>query len=175
MDERLEVEVRASSDLTPQEREATGLLSGSDVDDHRFAGFEWAPAQWYVLGKLGGSVVSALKLVVRDITVGARRVRVGGIGDVATRSDMRRRGYAAAVMRRAAAYLCNETDVEFGLLFCAPELVHYYARLGWQRLDGPTTVVVPWGKAAFPGETMVLPCRQHNWPGGPVDLEGLPW
>ena len=176
MEEQLTIQVHAYADLSPEEHEAADALSGdASLEDPRFAGFEWAEADWLVVGRLGDLIVCTVKIALRDVIVGGQRVRVGGIGDVATMAEWRRRGFAAAAMTTVGEFLCNDLGADFGLLFCDTHLLHYYSRFGWQRVDGPTMVEVPWGKVPFPEETMVLPCRQKEWPGGSVDRNGLPW
>ncbi|MHB0879154.1 MAG: GNAT family N-acetyltransferase [Anaerolineae bacterium] len=176
MTEQISVEVRRPTDLSPLEQEAVDALGGGDSsEDPRFTGFEWAPAQWQVVGCLGDRIVSGVKITVRDVTVAGRQVRVAGIGDVATLPEYRRRGFAGAALARAGEFLCRELGVEFGLLFCDTHLLHYYGKFGWQRVDGPTMVQLSWGEVPFPEETMVLPCGDRQWPGGPTNLNGLPW
>ena len=80
--------------------------------------------------------------------------------------------------------------VPFGLLVCAPALVHFYHKLGWQTVDGPLIcdqpasfqpgpeqVIAsgPTHKVPLEGPIMVLPCRQEIWPAGLIDLCGFPW
>jgi predicted N-acetyltransferase YhbS len=174
MDDQLTVAVTRYADLSPEDLATIDTLSSGEIDP-RFEGFVWTPAEWQVVGRLGGRAVCGVKIAVRDVTVGGRQVRVGGIGDVATAPEWRRRGFAGAAMRLAGEFLCRELGAEFGLLFCEPSLVPYYSRFGWQRVAAPTMVTIPRGKVPFPDETMVLPCRGDQWPGGPTDLNGPPW
>ena len=170
------IEVRPFTALSEEEQHLVGELEGGESTvDPRFAGYLWAKADWQVVLRVGGEIVSGAKIVDRVIGVGGLEVRVGGIGDVATARTWRRQGLATAAMRRVGDFLCNDLGADFGLLFCDTHLLPFYGRLGWQRVDGPTMIEVPWGRVPFPEETMVLPCRGVLWPGGETDLRGLPW
>ncbi|MBZ0309798.1 MAG: hypothetical protein K8I82_27285, partial [Anaerolineae bacterium] len=73
-------------------------------------------------------------------------------------------------------FLCGKAA--FGLLVCAPEMVAYYASLGWQQVHNRVTFAQPDGKQhTFPPTTgvMIYDCSGENWPEGIIDLEGLPW
>lgn len=175
------IEVRRYESLSEVARRAVaGMEGGETTIDPRLAGFRWAPAHWYVLlwvraGASGEELASSIKIVERTATAGEERLRLGGIGDVATVPLWRRRGFASAALAEAGRFICEEMGVDFGLLFCDEALLSFYGRLGWQRVAGPTLVQVPWGRVPFPEETMVLPCRRHLWPEGTIDLDGLPW
>ena len=172
----LTLSVPRAADLTAAEREAVAELGKGDLNVHPLlARLQWSPPDWRVLLRRGDEVVSGLMIVEREIRAGERRVKVAGVGDVATLPQWRRQGYAGMVLERAGAFMRDELDAEFGHLFCAPGLVPYYARFGWLRVDGPSYVQAPWGVETFPEETMVLPLRGTAWPPGEMDLEGLPW
>ena len=57
-------------------------------------------------------------------------VRIGGIGGVITRQDLRNKGYASAAMRVAVAHMKEQDDADFGLLFCEPHSFAFYRGLG---------------------------------------------
>lgn len=169
------VELLGADELTPAQQRAVEELGGGELDVHpMLARLEWAPDHWRVLVSVDGEVVSGLKLVEREISVGGARVMVVGVGDVATRTAWRRRGLASLALARAGEFICGGASDRYGLLFCAPGLVGFYGRLGWKRIAAPAFVQAPWGRVQFPEETMVLECGQR-WPEGEVDLEGLPW
>ncbi len=172
----LTLSVLRVADLTPAEREAVAELGKGDLNVHpMLERLKWAAPHWRVLLRRGDEIVSGLGIVEREVVAGERRVKVAGVGDVATLPQWRRRGYAGLVLERAAAFMRDELDAEFGHLFCAPNLVAYYSRFGWVRVEGPAHIEAPWGPEIFPEETMVLPLRGADWPPGDMDLDGLPW
>lgn len=168
--------MRRAADLSPEEESAVAELGKGALNVHPLLSrLAWSKADWRVLLRRGDEIVSGLMMVEREIRAGERRLRVAGVGDVATLPQWRRRGYAGLVLERAAAFMRDELDAEFGHLFCAPSLVAYYSRFGWVRVEGPAHIEAPWGPEVFPEETMVLPLRGTDWPPGEMDLEGLPW
>jgi hypothetical protein len=109
------------------------------------------------------------------VNVAGQAVRVGGVGGVATNGDLHGRGYAQKAMRYAEKYMCEELNVEFGLLFCLDRLKPFYERQNWQLVQEPVEFDQPSGKMISPLNVMVLPCKGQTWPAGAVDLCSLPW
>ncbi len=114
-------------------------------------------------------------MVTREVSTGGELVRVAGIGNVMTRPEYRRRGVASAMMRAAADLMRFRLGTEFGMLICHPRVAPVYARAGWIRVEGPTRFAQASGIATYPHDTMVLKLTEREWPGGPIDLRGLPW
>lgn len=150
------------------------------VSEAAYAGetgdYTWSDEHdWVVMGSLDGQIVSCLILIERTGKIDGQPVRLGGIGGVATHPDAQRKGYARQVMLAAVDFMRDRLGVEFGLLVCTPELNDYYARMGWQLVTRPILVDQPDGKAQLDLTGMVLPCTSSDWPGGSLDLCGLPW
>ena len=78
-------------------------------------------------------------------------------------------------MEYVMAFMREEWDVDAGLLFRLPKMENYYARLGWQTIDGPVVVDQPSGQTTSPLLVMILPVRLEQWPSGTVNLKSLPW
>ena len=58
---------------------------------------------------------------------------------------------------------------------CLDKRVPLYSRLGWELVRERTVFAQPHGEQVNEINTMVRPFRDRPWPGGPVDLRGLPW
>ena len=175
----MEILIKADRDLSEAERgemdRAVNAAFAAEVDggDNDYV---WVESNdWHVLVVEAGQIVSHVAIVERTVTVAGQPVRVGGVGAVATLPEMQGRGLASAAMRRAAEFMLNPLDMDFGLLVCAPGTVPLYHRLGWQQVAGPLLVEQPQGKVIFRDVTMILPCRKQVWPEGVIDLCGLPW
>ena len=164
------IEVRAEGDLTEAERRQLSWPWDAFERD-----FEWSEPDWCVLVWANGQVVSQLAIVERVGLVAGRPVKLGGLGNVIALPAWRGRGFTSAALRRAAAFMCQELGVEFGLLVCEEDVVPFYERLGWQVVEGPLTFDQPGGQATWPAVVMVLPCGGKAWPEGMIDLCGLPW
>lgn len=133
-----------------------------------------APAQWYILAFVEGSLVSVLEIVRRRGSVGGDSLTLGLLGGVITAPRWRGQGYGSALLKHAAGFICDEMGCDFGLLFCGEGLVAFYERLGWQLVPNAYVYDQPRGKTEGHLKLMVFPCRGQGFPQGLVDLEGLP-
>lgn len=79
-----------------------------------------------------GQIISTLRIWERELRIGSRSVRMGGIGGVGTHPDYRGRGYASALMRETADHL-RQTGYDVGMLFSILPC-SFYGQLGWGSL-----------------------------------------
>jgi hypothetical protein len=166
--------IRVVKELTDEERQH--LFGWGEnifgVDDSKY---KWRPKDLHVILEVDGQAASHVGLIVHSVNVAGQSVRVGGVGGVATNGEMHGRGYAQKTMRYAEQHMCEELNVEFGLLFCLDRLMPFYARQNWQLVQEPVEFDQPSGKMVSPLNVMVLPCKGRTWPAGAVDLCSLPW
>ena len=170
------IEVVREADLPQEVAKRISYWAAKAFEDH--GGYEnclWAPADWRILVYADGQLASFLKVTEREISVGDERLKVAGLGDVVTLPDWRRRGLAGLALHRFSEELCHRPDLEFGVLMCLPELVPYYSRFGWQAIAEPIVYTQAWGKETSHEVTMILSPHGKQWPGGPIDINGLPW
>ncbi|MES5819456.1 GNAT family N-acetyltransferase [Streptomyces sp. RG80] len=121
-----------------------------------------------------GRLVAHAGLVEVDVEVGERRLRVAGLGGVVVAPGMRGHGLARLVVDTAVAH-ARGTGAEFGLLFCLPDRVPLYERLGWRVLPGGMRVEQPGGVIDHPLRTMWTPLAEGAaWPEGAARLRSLP-
>jgi len=83
-----------------------------------------------------GSLLSHAAVVPRTLEVAGRRLHGGYVEGVATAPTMQREGLASVVMAEAAQLL--RSQFEMGALSTGRH--SFYARLGWERWQGPTFV-----------------------------------
>ena len=168
--------IRSARDLgeAAQER-VEALLREAFQNDEFGRAFRWADNDWSLLMEAQGELVSHVGLVERTITADGLPVRVGGVSAVATASAWRRRGLARQLVERAAGFMRAELRLDFGLLICGDDMIPFYDRLGWRVTPGPLWVDQPQGKVRMPTTIMTLPLAGRPWPGGTIDLCGLPW
>jgi predicted N-acetyltransferase YhbS len=139
---------------------------------------EWAPAEWWVRiwTKIAPMLVSCARIVLRDATHDGQSVVIGGIGGVKTHPDWRRRGLAAAAVRRAFEFFHAQPAVALALITCEPALIPYYSRLGWREFDGTVLVTQRGLPTAFTFDRiMVHDVRSPAPTTGIIDLRGPPW
>jgi aminoglycoside 2'-N-acetyltransferase I len=170
----MSIEIRVSENFSDEERQKL-FGWGKDIFGVEAYDYRWQPKRWHVFLEADGELTSHVGLLSHVVKVGGEPVAVGGVGGVVTRGDAHGRGYATEAMRFAASYMCEQLEVDFGMLFCRDLLVNFYRKLGWQLLEERALVEQPTGKIPLPFNVFVLPCRGRAWPQGSIDLDGLPW
>jgi len=173
-EESVTVEIRLEKNLTDAERR-TLFEWGQDIFGVADKLYQWRPKDWHFIVEENGSVVSHAGVLQTTVRAGPRAVSVGGIGGVVSVPEAQGRGHAHSAMRRAAEFMRDELQVEFGMLFCLPRLVPFYARQGWQLLEETVEFQQPSGPIVSPFRSMALPCNSREWPAGKIDVGGLPW
>ena len=143
-------------------------------DEFGFTGRTYSSPEWYVLVSCEGELVGRIGVVERTISVGGRDVRVGGIGGVTTRPEWRRQGVARELLIETER-LVRRLQVDFGFLLCREGVRPVYEKAGWNVVDAQTRFEQPDGPETYPALTMVFSPGDQDWPGGDVDLLGLPW
>jgi len=84
---------------------------------------------------LDGSPVSALQICEREVRIGGARIRMGGIGNVATHPDHRRKGYSSRLLTDAIGVMFGH-GLDFSVLFTG--IQPFYERAGWRSVPVKT-------------------------------------
>jgi len=167
---RVTVRVRRASDLNPIRRAAIRVWLAW-VHSWRT---RWASFDWYVSVHTGSRLVSVAGVVDRAGTVGGVPTRLGLLGGVFTIPELRQRGLASDVVRRATRLMADDLGCEFGILICGDGLVPFYQRLGWKRASNVMTFE-RFGRRGFVGtNVMIYECAGRPLPAGSIDVRGLP-
>lgn len=133
--------------------------------------------EYILLNRRGKSIVGHVAIVVRDISCGREKVKIAGIQSLAVGAEGRGTGLSQALMTEAMAEAWRR-GIEFGLLFCVPELERFYASLGWRRIDAPLFMRDEKGmKKRVPQKNigMILLLSAKPFPPGAIDLRGRDW
>jgi GNAT superfamily N-acetyltransferase len=170
----IQVQILSDSELNQPLRSEIDRMVRS-VFQESYDSLIWADCDWYILVRVDGVLAAHLSITDRTVVAGENKVRVGGVGGVATLPDYRRQGLAALAMYRAAAFMRGPFNADFGLLLCNDSTMPYYAGLGWQSIPDLLYFDQPGKKIKDTDPSMFLPCRQTQWPSGPVDIAGYPW
>jgi aminoglycoside 2'-N-acetyltransferase I len=110
-----------------------------------------------------GELACHAGIFFRTATWNGQKVHVGGIGQVATRPECRRRGYASIALEAAVHTMRDHDAAQFALLFCEPHNFEVYAEQPEGRIR--FEVMAP----------MVLDLKRRAPTLGTLDLCGLPW
>jgi hypothetical protein len=178
----MDIVLSRMADLTDGERAGLADLSRAVYPPEVAAAWagrqlEWSAPEWGVFVRAeDGSLVSFVGILVRPARCDGRAVRVGGIGGVKTHPAARRQGLAGRAIGRAIDFFHEQPDITFGLLVCAPHLIGYYGRLGWQEFSGRLLVTQRGEPAEFTfNRVMVCGVRGEAPAAGTIDLLGPPW
>lgn len=163
------------SDLITDEETRLLFGWGKDIFGVLPHALTWLPKDLHFVLYSDDKPLSHVGLVRHLVSVNGMSVTVAGVGGVVTVPEAQRQGTARRLMEHAASFIKTHWNVEAGLLFCLPRMEAYYARLGWQIIEGPVTFDQPDGRITSPLLVMVLPLRLTSWPKGNVGLLSLPW
>jgi predicted N-acetyltransferase YhbS len=153
-------------------------LEGDEIDPFEVSGLrlQFRPKDRHVaLEDEHGRLIAAAGMVVAHVEADAGRFPVVGFGGVIVNAQHRGRGLARRVMEAALAR-ARELGPDFAMLFCLPDRVGLYQRLGFTEIAGEVRVKQHVGYAPMPVPTMCRALREHaQWPDGPVVLHTLPF
>jgi predicted acetyltransferase len=170
----MRIEVKSAGELTTFERARQDCVVTSSL--YAFlTGTKWATADWTVMVWEDDDLVTNVHIVERTVKVGGQPVRLAGIGNVATKVEWRKRGYATQAGNVARDFLHNPLKVDFGLMIATENMIPGYEKRGWKVVAQSMWIEQPDGKQIFTIPVMVLPVCKQDWPGGDIDLCGLPW
>ena len=129
----LEMKVVPSRLLSATERKAILVLCERAYEEDLASIFDTFADPIHVLGYCDGKLVCHACWVSRYLQPDPHPVlHTAYVEAVATDPDYQRRGFAAAIMRRVVEELHD-----YDLAALSPFSVDYYARLGWERWNGP--------------------------------------
>ncbi|MEH2481853.1 aminoglycoside 2'-N-acetyltransferase I [Nitrobacteraceae bacterium AZCC 2146] len=135
----------------------------------------FANAELRVLVEADGQLVCHVGIYRREATWNGRKVRVGGIGGVATHPDFRRRGFASVALNAALQTLKDERATDFALLFCEPHNVDFYTSRGWKPFTGEIFAEQSGERMRFDAMLPFVFYLKRAPHEGEIDLCGLPW
>lgn len=104
-----------------------------------------------------------------------RKVRMGGIGGVATHPDFRRRGYAGVALTAAIQTIRDERATDFILLVCEPHHFAFYGSRGWHAFGGELYAEQKGERVRFEAMAPYVFDTRYGPRDGVIDLCGLPW
>jgi GNAT superfamily N-acetyltransferase len=163
------MDIRTFQTLPDAERQAL-FGWGEDLFGVNALGLRWRSKDRHFVLYEDGVPLANASVLRHEV----RNVVVGGLGSVITRSEARGRGLAQQIVGHAVEFLRDDLRASFGLLFCLPGLVPFYASQGWMVVE-PVLIDQPGGKVPSPIPVMVLPFGHEPWPPERVDLGSLPW
>jgi predicted GNAT family N-acyltransferase len=157
-------------------------LEGEESDPFEVSGvtLQFRPKERHVaLQDDDGRLIASAGMVLVEVEVADRRFPVIGLGGVIVNAGHRGRGLARRVVEAAlvrAGECSPARPPDFALLFCLPDRVGLYLRLGFAEISDEVQVNQPEGFVPMPLRAMWRALRDGaSWPEGPVFLQSLPF
>ena len=170
----MRIEVKSAGELSTFEKARQDCVVTSSL--YAFlTGTKWATADWTVMVWEDEELVTNIHIIERTASAGEQQVRLGGIGNLATKLEWRKRGYATAALKTAVDFLHDPLKVDFGLMIATEKMIPSYEKRGWKEVSQSMRIEQPDGKQTFEIPVMILPVCKKEWPEGGIDLCGLPW
>ena len=178
----MQLDFKATAQLNDDEAEALSALSAAVYPpqpsvDKVASRIQWADPQWSILIRdEDHQLVSHVGALTRLGLCDGEQILIGGIGGVMTHPAQRRKGYAAAGVRRAIDFLRQELEVDISLLVCGTDLLCFYQRFGFSAFSGDTFMEQNGVTTAYTSsKVMVMPGKKALPSCKVLDLCGLPW
>jgi hypothetical protein len=115
-----------------------------------------ATVHWRFFLNSSGELVSHVALTEYLILLDGRPEYVGAIGGLFTKRGEMGNGHATRLLDEVENFIFERLAFRFGILFCLPALVPFYARRGWMQLCIPVTLEQRHGLATWPEAAMIL-------------------
>jgi len=138
-------------------------------------GIEWAKPQWYLIMKNNQEIIGRIGIIKRKINVNGKEIDVGGITGVIIKKEFRGKGLSKTMLKKTAEFIKEILKLKFALLLCRDRVVPVYEKCNWYIVHGPTLFEQKNGPQEYSNNTMIINLSNDEWPGGPIQLQGLPW
>lgn len=136
---------------------------------------EWGKPDLRVIVEADEQPVCHVGIVRREGIWKERKIRIGGIGGVATHPDFRGQGFASMALDAAVQSLKDERATDFALLFCRPHNVEFYTKRHWKPFLGEVFAEQFGTRVRFDAVLPFVFYLKRAPHEGELDLRGLPW
>ena len=147
--------------LYPKELEAwldhvtTVFTGGRQYFSNHWHNDPWRDPEGIRVAVDNGTIVSTVRVFIRKMFLHGEPITVGGIGEVSTRSEYRRRGLATQLLKDSIEFM-EDRGIAISSLHGSQRI---YSVEGWQ------TVPRYYAKAIYPGK------KQQTWDIRPVNFQ----
>ncbi|MGW3954209.1 GNAT family N-acetyltransferase [Streptomyces sp. NPDC004752] len=134
----------------------------------------WADKEHTLTAVRDGRPVACVGWLLRDMTFDGTSRRVAGLGRVLVHPAQRGRGIARTMISVAVEH-ARAAGAETMMLLCRPDMVPFYAQLGWRRPRVPVTFGQSDDTRPCPLTAMSYDLAGLPEPSVGVDLQGPPF
>lgn len=136
----------------------------------------WSKPNFTITYTEENELISFYNIVKRNVLFDGESGTVAGINNVITLPEFRGKGYSSKLLNSTKKYLFEELAVDYGLLLCANELISFYEKLGWYKVDSTVFYTQPVKRTEqWNAETMLLSNGAAEYHPDEINLNGLPW
>lgn len=169
------IKVCKYSTLSPGRQDELAALAELEFGHVPFVkNTKWATPDWSIMKFDGDELISFYNIVERNIEVDGRMMKAGGINNVITKREYRGKGLASLLLKETRKLLFDDLHCDLGLLLCADDLVNFYHKHGWYKVNCQLSYDQPAGKQNYTSNIMCL-TRSIQLTPAKIDLNGLPW
>jgi predicted N-acetyltransferase YhbS len=150
----------------------------------QFTKYTWQPSTAeqdvdFVLAWKGSELVARSAVVTREVLVDDNPLVIMGLAGVVVKEGHQGDGIGREMLRMSMIQV-NNSPLDFCILLCERELEPLYSKLGFRHIPGRNAIFSqPDGQQyeykPDKGITMVYEKNGQRWPGGLLDLKGLPF
>lgn len=119
-------------------------------------GLSTAPVHWRWILSCQGEMVSHVAITELEIDFDGRRLTAGAVGALFTAIEFQGSGCANVLMDRAEEHIFSGLELPFGILFCLPALVPFYAKRQWTEIARPVSLQQVSGDRMWGAATMIV-------------------
>src|SRR5688572_4472864 len=117
---------------------------------------KWAIPDWTIILYQDNEIASFYNVVERKVTIDNRLELVAGINNVITTNKFRGKGLSTFTLETTKDFLFEENKFGLGLLLCADDLIPFYERLDWYKINCPVYFEQPTGTRLWTANTMLF-------------------
>jgi predicted N-acetyltransferase YhbS len=119
-------------------------------------------------------LISYATAVRMELDHSGSRYRIAGLANVLTYPPFRKEGHGARIVRAATDHI-RASDADVAALFCQSSLGPFYARAGWEAMQGCVTQIGP-AESPRPLDALrMMLFLSEKGKAGRTDFEERPW
>ncbi|MDY8136231.1 GNAT family N-acetyltransferase [Aquimarina sp. 2201CG5-10] len=135
---------------------------------------EWAIPDWTIIYYENEQIATFYNIVLREILIDNKKYKTAGINNVITPKEFRGKGYASKALSTTEYLIFKDLKCDLGVLLCADDLIAFYQRLNWYKVNCPVYFKQSSGERLWKANTMFLSTSKKINPKE-INLNGLPW
>ncbi len=102
-------------------------------------------------------------------------IKIVGINNLITKPKYRNKGYASKLLKEVKHFAFDKLGYEYALLLCADEMIEYYEKNGWNKIDGELYFEQDGEEIKWESNFMILQKNALCELPQTVNLCGYPW